>query len=245
MPKEALALDKTQFGSGSFIGPLLKDPDFFDQSPQDQARLVGWANGCPVTVELTDPENTAPGRGPEAMMKRYAEINFWFGYITDAVKGQNPGLYAELTTPVERLPGEPIGKHEPESVPESHKTHMAPMGTLAGYALPRIFTKQLGQGLPLAESRDRMHRGLQVLKEAIPQAETPADLLALVAEGLSQADVPPVEALKNVLSPAWYEEHNCAGMLQDVRAALKSKAPSLWSTYESIPPEERRERGIL
>ncbi len=239
MSKETL-----EFGSGSFVGPVLNDPTFYELPVRDQAQIIGWANGCPVVDELTDPQNTEPGRGPENMLGRYGKVNFWFGYIARSVGEQNPDLYEQLMTPVERLSSEPVGEYEAGSVPPSYQTHMAPMGTIAGYALPRIFTKQLGEGLPFEESQDRLSRGLHALDQAIPKAKTPAQLLALVAEGLSQADVDPLTALSNTLSVGWLKEHNALTMLAEAKKALEENAPTLWSAYSQLSDGEKALHNI-
>ncbi len=139
-----MSIEGIKFGHGSFVGDIMQpDSGFFDLDAGDQARVLGWADGCPVVKELIDPSNSAPGRGPEAMVNRYGEVNFWFGEIGRIVEEVNPALHQQLMTPVGRLSDEPIGKYEPESVPISNFGEIAPMGTLAGFALPRIFIEHL------------------------------------------------------------------------------------------------------
>lgn len=99
------------FGSNSFVGETKPDPGLFEQTPADQARYLGWIEGCPVVEELIT------ARGPEQMIKRYSEISFWQGHIRRELEAKNPTVYEVLTTPVKRLPGEPVGKHEEVSVP--------------------------------------------------------------------------------------------------------------------------------
>ncbi len=225
---------------------MLNDPTFHQLSALEQARIVGEADGCPLITELTDPDNTEPGRGPEAMLRRYGSANFWFTYITRASEDVNPALYDQLMSSVERLPEEPVGRYEPESVPESHLSRMASMGTLAGYSLPRIFIKQLGEGLPQEETLDRLAKGLDVVKRAIPQANTPTQLLVLVAEGLvKDADVSTLAALNAVLSPGWLSEHNSTSIIDNARQTLKTDAPRLWGVYAGLSVEEKVQNKIL
>ncbi len=236
--------DLPEFGSGSFLREA-HESDFFDMSVIEQARLVGWANGCPVVNELVDPENEDPGRGPENMLPRYAQVNFWFGYIQRAVEESNPGLHDQLMAPVQRLDAETVGDHEIESVPITYLTEMAPMVTLVGYALPRLFTKQLGEaGQSKEDAVDRLELGLIVLDNAIPKASTPEQLLALVAEGLSQADVPSFVVLSSVLSTGWLKEHNAVSLLNKVKAALQEDAPTLWDHYSHLSEEEKLQFNI-
>ncbi len=235
-----------EFGTGS-VGPILNDPAFCKLDVRDQARLVGWANSCPVVEELTDPNNPNPGRGPEAMLRRYAEVNLWFGFIGRAAKKLNPDLYEQLMAPVARLRGEPVGKFEEGSVPDTHAEEMSPMGTLAGYALPRMFVEQLGtgRGLDREEVQNRLIKGLKVLDETLPVARTPLELLALLAEGLTtRADLTPAQALKHVLSKGWLEEHGAYTMMSFCKGMLARKAPTLRAAYQQMSAKERAQLKI-
>jgi len=233
------AREKIQFGEGSFVGEISRDPSFFELPEREQAKIIGWANSCPITDELTDPDNPSPGRGPEAMRQRYAELNFWFGFIEREVTRLNPSLHESFTRPVRREATEPVGKHEPENVPEWHARNISPMGTLTGYALPRIFVEQLGthKGISREEIQDRLLRGLDVLEAAIPEAKTPAELLAITAEGLLHADCTPQEVMKHTFSAGWIEEHNAYRMMGNFKLMMNYRAPKLAETYNSLNEE--------
>jgi hypothetical protein len=243
--------EEVNFGAGHFVGPLYDDPTFrlnVEGFTDSEARFVGWTNGCPVVEELIDPET---GRGPEAMLHRYGEVNYWFVHIADAAKEANQDLYRQLITPVPRLADEPVRKYEPVSVPEIHVSEMAPMGTLPGWALPRLFIQQLGDSKKESaeeaheEVQGRLMRGLDVLDHALQEATTPAELLALVAEGVSQADLARQEVLKTVLSRGWLEEHNATSMMSTVKAALEDKAPEVWDAYSQLTTDEKISLGIV
>lgn len=231
-----------EFGSGSFVGQIMEDRAFFDMSVRDQARVVGWVASCPVVTELTDPANPNPGRGPEAMLNRYAQVNFWFGYIHRAAGEIRPDLEDQLMAPVLRQPGEPVGKYEPESVPPSHSELISPMGTLAGYALPRIFLEQLGTGQELdqEERKDRLVNGLGILDAAIRDAETPLELLASLAEGLTAVgQTTPEQAFKHIFTQGWLDEHNARTMLEQFKDVMAYKAPTLWARYQALTDADR------
>jgi hypothetical protein len=238
MKKESL-----EFGTGSFVGAIAEDPTFWELPEREQARVIGWANSCPVVDELTDPANPNPGRGPEAMRRRYAEINFWFGFINREAQRLNPSLYSQLSARITRLPDEPTGKYEPQSVPEWHTKEISPMGTLAGYALPRIFVEQLGtaKGLTREELVSRLDRGLDVVEQAIPESGTPNEFLATVAEGLIKADAEPTAVLRHIVSDGWLKEHNAQTMLDDFKQAMQENAPGLWQFYSGLSEEEKRQ----
>ena len=238
--------ENLEFGHGSFIGDVVADPEFFNLPEREQARIIGWANSCPVVEELSDPDNPNPGRGPEAMVMRYAEVNFWFGFIARETERLNPALHRKLMQPVNRQPYELVGKHEPESVPESHAAQISPMGTLAGYALPRIFVEQLGTSRPIKreEIKSRMVRGVSILERIIPDARTPNELLALVSEELALADVPPIDVLKHVLSSGWLKEHNAQRMLNDFKVNMRMNAPALWHFYSNLSEVEKAQNNL-
>ncbi len=228
MHKESLA-----FGGGSFV-TALNDPAFEALAVRDQARIVGWADGCPVVNELTDPSNPDPQRGPATMLGRYGQVNMWFGFIARTAGEVNANLSAQLLSPVSRLSAEPVGPYEPESVPDTYGTKMAPMATLPGYALPRLLVKQLGNG-PVPDTQARLCRGLEALDNAVSKAATPAELLALFADGLYvQKDISAEAILSSAFSKGWFDEHNASTLLSEVKAAFADKAPELWTTYTSL-----------
>lgn len=225
----------------------MENQSFFDLPPREQALVAAWANSCPIPEELTDPANPSPGRGPEAMLNRYGQVNFWFGYIHRAAGEVNPGLEEQLLTPVTRLPGERPGKYEWDSVPASHHAEMPPMGTLAGYALPRLFLEQLGTGQNLAreEVRDRLINGLAVLDEAIAGAGNPLEFLALLAEGLAvKAQTTPDQAFKHIFSQGWMDEHNAYTMLAQFKSTMAQKAPRLWARYNAMSEADKARRNL-
>lgn len=246
------------FGTGHFIGPVYGDREFVDiaDDPDNpnlrlQASLAGYANGCPVARELIDSDT---GRGPEVMLNRYASVNFWFTYITEMAQERNENLHQQLTTPVPRRTNEPAGKYEPLSVPEDYEDEIPPMGTLYGWALPRLLIKQMGSGTAQEETVRRLDRGLTILEQVMDTTDDPITLLARFAERISQEDVPPTEVLQNILSAGWFEEQNAPSMMNALKAALREHAvasavlspdtPTLWDIYTRMSEPERAALGI-
>lgn len=221
------------FGTGSFVGEIQRNPEFFDLPVRDQALELAWADSCPVAIELTDPENTAPGRGPEAMLNRYAQINFWFGDITRLVAKRDEVLFYELTAPRDRLAEEPVGKYEPESVPAENEQQIAPLGQLAGYALPRIFVEALQKDDPqtVTEHQDNLVVVLDVLDDAITQSCSALELLARFGEGLLEVGVEPEKILKHTFSKGWIEEHNTFAEMEQFQVVCNYVASNLATAY--------------
>jgi len=226
----------------------MRNPGFFDEPVQDRARFLGWVNGCPVVEELTDPENPNPGRGPEAMETRYAEVNFWYGYILREARDKNPALGHYLGSWMHRLV--PAGKFEDESVPEHYQTDpMSRMNTLPGFALPRIFIEQLGtneEGITKEEVQARLRVGQNILDKVIPLAHSPNQLLAMVAEditrGFGSADS--IKVLKHILGKGWLEEHEDHKRLDDFKKVMAKHAKDLWSEYSALSDEEKTDLGL-
>lgn len=240
-----MSVEQIKFGHGSFVGAvMLPGSGFFDLDSGNQARVLGYADACPVVEELIDPGNTALGRGPDAMVDRYGEVNFWFGEIGRVVAEVNPALYQQLMTPVRRLTDEPIGKYEPESVPESNLTEMAPMGTLAGYALPRVFVEQLQrtEDQDLATHQERLIMALDKLEVAAIYATTPLELLAFFGEGLAgRGQLEASKVLKHALSQGWLEEHNGHTMIDDFKVILGTYTFKLSDFYNGLSEQGKAE----
>lgn len=231
--------EQFEFGTGSFVGQALNEDTFYDLSPMEQARIAGWVDSCPVVEELIDPANPNPGRGPEAMLERYGEANAWFSFITQAVKDVKPELYEQMITPVKRQHNEPLGKYEAGSVPPTHYSEMSPMATLPGYALPRLLIKQIGSGT-IAENQSRLVPGLEILDNAVHRASTPAELLAVFAEGINDVGIVDTETvLASTLSQGWFSEHNARVMLTEVEEALANNSPTLWAAYQHLSAADK------
>lgn len=234
MQKESLA-----FGHGMYIGSVIKDPSFFEASPDEQAQILGWANGCPVVNELIAPDN----RGPETMRDRYGEVNFWFRYVLHEAYEHNLELANKLNLNVKR--SDPAGHFEKESVPQAYEQEMAPMGTLPGYAIPRLLIKQFGNPKAI-NGGSRLSRGIEVLEKSVAEADSPAQLLALVAEGLYRAgDLTSTEVLQGTLPMAWLQEHRSLKLLRVTKQALVAYAPTLWNKYAKLTHTELRDNCIV
>lgn len=234
--------EELQFGHGSFVGAIMRDPDFFEIPVDEQARILGWADSCPVVEDLIRPDNPDPGRGSEAMRGRYGQVNFWFGEIGRLVKSVNPELNDQLMEHIPRQEDEPIGKHEPQSVPLSNYQEISPMGTLPGYVLPRLFIEQLGinKDLSVREVQDRLVRGIDILGRAAITARSPLDLLALTADGiLRHGDVSSETVLKQVYSLGWLGEHNAHSILNEFKTIVNDQAPHLRRAYAHLSEEEK------
>ena len=230
------------FGKGKFVGEM-NDPGFFDMPLTDQARFLGQRTGCPVVEELIAPVEEG-GRGPEKMINRYGEVNFWYGYISREIEHDNPALFEEFSKATERKEGELVGKYEPESVPENYTRTMAPINALPGFSLPRMLIEQIN-GSDGEEAQARLVEGLQVLEGAVKESKSSSELMARAAEGFVAQGTDMDKVLKNILGQGWLDEHNAFTMLDEGKCALKEFAPIVWEYYEKLTQEQRKEKGLV
>lgn len=234
------------FGSGGQASPWMIDGiPYADLDPHDRARVQGWMNGCPVVEALTDP---AQGRGPAEMEHRYQLVNDAYTHIFEEVYSVNPSLAESLNQSVSRSPGEGAGVHETESVPQSFLSEMSPLGTLVGYALPRLFVEQAGLNEEItSEAREsRLQIADSLLRDSCLNASTPNALLAQYSEALAvHGDLAPQRILGRILPRGWYDEHRATGMLDGFKQDLKQWAPTLWQEYTRIDKDVRAALKIV
>lgn len=231
----------SHFGNGSFVGDFLHpENDTLELEPRDLARKLGYVAGCPVVERLTEPENTKPGRGSEAMIERYGEVSFWYGEMVWRLDEQNRDLFIkEMAWPIARRIGdkERITAFDEPSIPEDHFAYMRPLGTLYGYALPRIMIEEIrGQEYSAQDTvsvQDRMIVGLEAFEHIASNASDMYELTAKFAEAIAQLDGDPEAILGHILAPGWLEEHGAVWMFNDMREAVKKYAPTLWQEYIS------------
>lgn len=237
----------SEFGSGSYVGDIQRDPNFAAMNVRDQARYLGARAACPVVEAVTDPANHEPGRGPEAMLNRYGKTNFWFGQIAREVAEVNPGLAEQLTTTYDRDPSEAPVKYEPESVPDNYTQVIAPRATLHGFGLSRLFVEYMyAGGDDREELQKRMSDALEVILSVASEAQDPLDLLALFAGDLSgRGKLDDVQICKHIFSKGWLEEQNSPSSVATLKRRLKLRAPELLSAYEHMSAEARKANRII
>lgn len=222
------------FGHGGLVEPL---PYIVEgMSPHDVARLNGWLNGCPVVENLTDPNNDSPGRGPEAMAERYADVNKSFYEIVSAVNAVNPDLATSLVSSVPRVVSEEPGVYETESVPDSFHEEMAPLGTLWGYALPR-----------LKNAFDAKKEGsVYLIIAAAEESHSPNELLArFTGMVIRNSSLTAVDVLSKVLPKGWYEEHKADIMLENFKKQLEQTEPDLYEDYKMLSDTAKVDNKIV
>jgi len=230
------------FGTGK-LGDLLNNPAFLALSKEQQATLLGARIGCPVAQELI--HSDAPGRGPENMRDRYGEINFWYRYITHELEGSNETLAQQFMRPVPRVAGEPVGKHEPESVQTSYAKTIPPTETLYGYSVPRMIVDQLqcANG-DQAEAQHQLVSVLGAVEAAAQVSQTPMELMARTAEGFAEHGADKAGLLRQMLGQGWMELHNAVTMMSAAKEALREYAPRVWAYYDSLSEAEKTDRRL-
>lgn len=205
------------------------------------AREFGRSNGCPVVLELIDPNHPdQEKRGPTNMRRRYGEINRMFRRVVDIARDLNPQLKRDLVSPVSRVAGEGVGKFEVESVPELYRTTIYPMNRPAGYGLPRLMLAVMQITSTSLMSVRRM------LWEASIESESGDDLLA-VSVGIVDRDYPRVGhavLLRHALAVGVMEEQNSKRALEEVANRLGRFAPDVERTLRGLNDQEKKNFGI-
>lgn len=217
------------FGIGTLIGD--NNDAFFKKDVAYQVAELGWSNGCPRREEVVRQY------GLDWTRSRYAETNFWFKYIYKLAEVVNLTLYDQLVQVKSRLPGEPVGKHEPQSVPQSHLEQIYPMSGLYGYALPRVLIEQIGQGDN--RSQPRLLRALGILEEIVADSATPGELLARLADQATSADADPRATLSHILPAGILDEENCKATINKFASDLQTHTPALWALYKNLTFQEK------
>lgn len=227
-----------EFGKGNFVGYIMNNQSFFELPPADQARLLGQRCGCPVVEELIDK------RGPDKMIDRYGEVNFWYGYLAREMEQLNKPLYEKFVQPVERRDDEKPGWYEPQSVPENYTEVMAPINALPAFALPRLLIDHIGSG-DQKEIEQRMVSGLSVVEDAMKSSRNAFELLAKTAEGFAQGGDDRIGIIQQILGQGWVKEHNAYSMVGKAKSALRTHAPSVWSVYRQLSFDDKDEHKLV
>lgn len=220
------------FGQGGFLADRLREnPDYFEASAEERARVAGWLAGCPVVNELV------AGRGAEAMAVRYEDINFWYSFIAREAADANPVLSAKLSRVLERLPEEPIGKHEPESVPTSYRDNIPPVASLAGFALPRMAIEYLGAeeipGDPWPSHRIDSLIGM--VRRTVQTADTPLDLVVGLGNEMAEDErVDRGKLIGYMTNEGWLDEHNAVSTMDSMKAKLEIGSGRLSEHYRAV-----------
>ncbi len=228
------------FGRGTLFGDR-NDKYFlppYSTTPAFIAIELAWSNGCPQAQSFID-------KDPKLMMLRYAETNFWFGYILETTKILNPGLYNQLVNPTYRKNNEPVGKFEASSVPPSHETQISPMSGLYGYALPRLLIEIIGRNEP--RSQKRMLAALEILDFCVSKSKlrTPSELLADLSNNAVSFGVDKDMVLHHVFPIGILTEENCRKTFKEFTELLRQTSPSLYEHYQSMTPARRKELELI
>jgi len=218
------------------------DSSLADLEAKEQLQKLGWSHAC------TDPKKVVKEFGMDWAVNRYAECNFWHGYILGRAKIINPELYGQLISAIPRSAGEPVGSYDSQAVPPSHQTQMSPMSTPWGYALSRVLIEQFGRGKNRQErTPQRTDTGLQLLDQALEDSPDPVNFLVRLSEAVVQADADPLAVLGHVLSVEVFQEANCVTLYTAIRERIKQSAPTLWTAYQKwqqFPEDQQKQYGI-
>lgn len=203
-----------------------------------EARDAGWSDGCPVAQRLTSPSSPYD---PEWMLQRYTEVNRWFTYLCMEADKLNPTLGWWLKKSISRLMGEPVGEHEPASVPFLHLTQIFPMDTPCGYASPRLPIEIIKLGKNKMATTEQAYL---LMVDTIREARTPRQLLARLSERVVLAGVDPVHVLQHTLAAGTLKEESCFTECRKLVQCLEIDAPTVMNVYARLNQHERADLEI-
>lgn len=224
-----------EFGDMTLLGD--KGEDFFTKPIQQQVMEIAWSEGCPV------PKKVVKKYGAETATKRYGEIIFADKLILEEVKKHNPSLHTKLTKSIVRRPNEPVGIHEPDSVPDSYSTRVPPPDTPWGFSLKRVLVNQFGRRGE--RTQERVIKGLKILEDVASQEiDSPLELVAKLAEEVMKADGDKVQVMRNTLSKGHLAEQNFHSLFAELAEELRKHSSLFQEEYNKLSGKEREELGI-
>ncbi|MFZ1812681.1 MAG: hypothetical protein WAU02_04185 [Candidatus Saccharimonadales bacterium] len=192
-----------------------------------KARAEGWACGCPIVQQLIE------SRGAEAMLQRYSEVNSMHSSVMTEVKRHNPQLFTQMNVPATRLPEELPLLYEDESVPANYKEELPVIGSLVGYAMPRVMLELVSQ-----PNADDTQNSLGAINDAIHSVRDPYELLARISNIAYSRGVTPERIFHHVFIEGWLDEHTATSMMKKAAAAFRDYTPDLFERYVTLTPDE-------
>lgn len=256
--REAASLIKYEkFGNARFLGnnPAIQNLSPMDRvyvsarrhaCPRPDATVayygVEWLKSWqkdPENIGKPEPNSDEVEKhGIDITRRRYDECDMVTGDIIAKIRKAGPkksNLLKGLTVSISRNEDEPAGYREKGSVPRSHEKRMSPRSTQVGFALARVLIEQFGWGddnISWGDGKrtwERYEKGLDILDMAIAQAETPAELLAIVAELVTSPanDAKPEKVLGHIFDTGILEEENNYKERAEIKTALAEFAPFL------------------
>lgn len=252
--KEAATfINPQKFGNAKFLGD---DPSIDQFSPLDRVYISARRHACqrpdatvayygsewlkswcknPENNNLPEPDSSEIEKhGIQKTRRRYDECDYVTGDIISKVRASGPAkseLLKGLTVSKPRNVGELVGYYETGTIPRSHKKRVSPRSSQVGFALARVLIEQFGWGDDISDQRtwERYEKGLDILDEAIAKAETPIQLLAILAELVTSPDAQakPNKVLGHIFETAIQEEENNYSEIAEIRLAISEFAPNL------------------
>ncbi|MBI2029638.1 hypothetical protein HYT02_04435 [Candidatus Gottesmanbacteria bacterium] len=223
-----------EFGKATLIG---SDRSFLSKPKDQQLVELAWSDGC------VDPKAVERVYGTDWTIQRYAEVNFWTGWIWERADTLNPKLGFNLQKIYPRRKNEPPEQYKPNSIPQSHKKQFFPMTTPWGYAGARVLIEQFGRGQE--KTSQRIEKGLAILDYTLMfSSPEPAEFLALLAEGVIKEDASKTAVLGHVLARE-IEKEGGGYLLKRVVDNLQEFAPTIWDHYLQLSHDDRIRLGII
>lgn len=213
------------------------DTNFINLPLEDQVKHLAWSEGCPVMNKVID------RAGLKVARDRYGEVIFASRIVLSQAELHNPELSIQLKQGLKRKDREPVGEHEPTSVPMSHLTEISTPNTPWGYSLPRILVEQFGN--KSERNQGRMQKGIQILERSIKKADSPLSLIAIFSNNVVKAFPSIIDSvLKRTFSSGYLKEENTFELYGELLTEIKKHSPMLYKRYTELSSEEKADKGI-
>lgn len=211
-------LSSKDFGSGK---SSIDHPLILQLSDSHRFRaLAHWA-ACPVAKEVWNIYQRLGSEAKDWILERYETTNAITRHlIWPQAAALNPALHRQLTQPRRRKPDEPVGKFEPDSVPNNHQKWIPPMAQLPNYSGARLLILMAGtnQVQQIASNKGIMDR----LNQTLAESKTPEEYSARLTNDAYEMGVHPAAILEHTLEGAKVAEEGYASQSQAIFRYLQT-----------------------
>ena len=226
---------ETNWGSGK---SRLEYPEISQLPSHLEMFILGHFAACPTITDVGDAYLPA-AQAANWILNRYDSCNRGTRHLLLPIAEElNPDLHKQISVTIDRLPEEPVGKHDKGFVPPIHSAKITFMGTPVGYGgarevylLTRFTDLQAIRG-----SAEYM----KAINRCVGDAGTPAELLVnLALSAIKFADADKFSALDHAVARGKIDEENNRKEYAKVVYEFIKKAPWVINFVNSLPTSDQ------
>ena len=232
--------DNQNFGNSRLTSELfyhlLEEKDYLGL-----AFYLGWSEGCDVVPKVIG------ARGAKETAEGYAELSLNRGILLDSVKKYYPQITTAFTRPIRRRAGESNAGAYPY-MNDGDDGMIVANEKLLSYDLTRLFRAYWGEGDRSKRDPNRFFQGLGIFEQALRQANqsgwNATEFIVHLAGRFAHIDQNPQKYLRRLLSAGKLKDDNQHHAYRKLVRTMRSMHSTLWSTYQKMSPDDRREKSI-